>query len=134
MITDVMVSWLDYRIVSLGSRVMDYYTKISLYRETSVREYWIVDPMKQTIPVYEMDKDSTSTIHFFLIQLVTGESKVLKKTLLFLSYPDKFSVQFFLFHTTSGTLTFWSMQWLFFVVVSHFYNCFPHSFICGFKL
>ena len=31
---------------------MDYYTKLSLYREAGVREYWIVDPMKQTVLVY----------------------------------------------------------------------------------
>ena len=36
-------------IVSPGSRSMDYYTKLSLYRSAGVREYWIVDPMKQII-------------------------------------------------------------------------------------
>lgn len=36
-------------IVSPSSKVMDYYTKLSLYREAGVREYWIVDPLKQTI-------------------------------------------------------------------------------------
>ena len=35
-------------IVSPSSRPMDYYTKLSLYRSAGVREYWIVDPMKQT--------------------------------------------------------------------------------------
>ena len=35
-------------IVLPSSRAMDYYTKLSLYRSAGVREYWIVDPMKQT--------------------------------------------------------------------------------------
>ena len=42
-------------IVSPGSRSMDYYTKLSLYRCFGVREYWIVDPMKQTVLVYDME-------------------------------------------------------------------------------
>jgi len=56
-------------IVSPSSKVMDYYTKLSLYREAGVREYWIVDQMKQTILVYEMEKALAPTIYSFLIQL-----------------------------------------------------------------
>lgn len=52
-------------IVSLGSRPMDYYTKLSLYRSAGVREYWIVDPMKHTIPVYDMEHDSAPAIYSF---------------------------------------------------------------------
>ena len=39
-------------VVSPGSRVMDYYTKLSLYRESGVREYWIVSPEAQSVDVY----------------------------------------------------------------------------------
>lgn len=52
-------------IVSPGSRPMDYYIKLSLYRSAGVREYWIVDPMKQTILVYDMEHDSAPAIYSF---------------------------------------------------------------------
>lgn len=52
-------------IVSPGSRRMDYYTKLSLYRSAGVREYWIVDPIKQTILVYDMEHDSAPIICSF---------------------------------------------------------------------
>lgn len=52
-------------IVSPGSRRMDYYTKLSLYRSAGVREYWIVDHMKQTILVYDMEHDSAPVIYSF---------------------------------------------------------------------
>lgn len=52
-------------IVSPGSRVMDYYTKLSLYREAGVREYWIVDPEKQTILVYDLGRAAAPAIYSF---------------------------------------------------------------------
>ncbi len=52
-------------IVSPSSRPMDYYIKLSLYRSAGVREYWIVDPMKQTILVYDMEHDSAPSIYAF---------------------------------------------------------------------
>ncbi|NBH99810.1 Uma2 family endonuclease, partial [Lachnospiraceae bacterium] len=42
-------------IVSPSSRPMDYYTKLSLYRTAGVREYWIVDPEKNRILVYNFE-------------------------------------------------------------------------------
>ena len=52
-------------IVSPGSRAMDYYTKLSLYREAGVREYWIVDPVKQAIFVYDMEQAAAPVIYSF---------------------------------------------------------------------
>lgn len=52
-------------IVSPSSRVMDYYTKLSLYREAGVRVYWIVDPMERTILVYDMEQGAAPTIYSF---------------------------------------------------------------------
>nr|WP_304955486.1 Uma2 family endonuclease [uncultured Acetatifactor sp.] len=52
-------------IVSPGSRRLDYYTKLSLYRSANVREYWIVDSMKQTTLVYDMEHDSAPAIYSF---------------------------------------------------------------------
>lgn len=52
-------------IVSSSSRAMDYYTKLSLYREAGVHEYWIVDPIKQTILVYDMAQAAAPAIYSF---------------------------------------------------------------------
>jgi Uma2 family endonuclease len=42
-------------VVSPGSRRMDYAHKVSLYLESGVREYWIVDPDKKRITVYDLE-------------------------------------------------------------------------------
>ncbi len=44
-------------IVSPGSRVMDYFTKLFKYRTAGVREYWIVDPMKEQVMVYQFEME-----------------------------------------------------------------------------
>lgn len=45
-------------IVSFSSRPMDYNKKLFKYRTAGVREYWIVDPMKQQIMVYNFEYDT----------------------------------------------------------------------------
>ena len=42
-------------IVSPSSRRMDYGTKMALYSDAGVREYWIVDPEKKTVQVSVLD-------------------------------------------------------------------------------
>lgn len=44
-------------VVSPSSKKMDYYTKLFKYRNTGVREYWIVDPDKNKILVYNLEKE-----------------------------------------------------------------------------
>ena len=44
---------------------MDYITKNALYSDAGVREYWIVDSMKQTTLVYDMEHDSAPAIYSF---------------------------------------------------------------------
>lgn len=44
-------------IVSPSSKLMDYYTKLFKYRTVGVKEYWIVDSMKQRITVYNFEFD-----------------------------------------------------------------------------
>lgn len=56
-------------IVSPGSRRQDYYTKLSLYRSAGVREYWIVDPSKKAVIVYDMEHDEGPVIYTFNDQL-----------------------------------------------------------------
>ena len=51
-------------IVSPGSRRMDYFTKLFKYRTAGVREYWIVDPDKKRITVYDFEYEDTRDYTF----------------------------------------------------------------------
>ena len=51
-------------IVSPGSKQMDYFTKLFKYRTAEVREYWIVDPLKNTIRVYNFETNETEDYTF----------------------------------------------------------------------
>ena len=51
-------------IVSPGSRQMDYFTKLFKYRTAGVREYWIVDPEKNRIFVYDFESENTGDYTF----------------------------------------------------------------------
>lgn len=51
-------------IVSPASRRMDYFTKLFKYRTSGVREYWIVDPEKDRILVYNFDSEDTGDYTF----------------------------------------------------------------------
>lgn len=53
-------------IVSPTSKRMDYYTKLSIYRTAGVREYWIVDTMRESITVYDMEHDAAPIIYHFI--------------------------------------------------------------------
>ncbi len=44
-------------IVSPSSRRMDYFTKLFKYRTAGVREYWIVDPDKNRITIYDFESE-----------------------------------------------------------------------------
>ena len=51
-------------IVSPSSRPMDYNKKLLKYGTAGVREYWIVDPMKQLIMVYNFEHDTFEQYSF----------------------------------------------------------------------
>lgn len=51
-------------IVSPGSRRTDYFTKLFKYRTSGVREYWIVDPEKNRILVYNFETEDTGDYTF----------------------------------------------------------------------
>ena len=51
-------------IVSPGSRKMDYFTKLFKYRSAGVREYWIIDPDKNRITVWDFENDNTDDFTF----------------------------------------------------------------------
>lgn len=44
-------------IVSPSNAGHDYLTKLNLYKAAEVREYWIVNPSRQTILIYYFEKD-----------------------------------------------------------------------------
>lgn len=43
-------------IVSPGNPGNDYVRKLNLYLDAGVREYWIVDPLGETVSVYRLEK------------------------------------------------------------------------------
>lgn len=51
-------------IVSPSSKRMDYFIKLFKYRTAGVREYWIVDPDKQQIMVYQFEKETMEQFSF----------------------------------------------------------------------
>lgn len=51
-------------IVSPSSRPMDYNKKLFKYRTAGVREYWIVDPEKNRIMVYNFEHDMVDEYTF----------------------------------------------------------------------
>ena len=59
-------------IVSPSSRRMDYYKKCTLYEESGVREYWIVDPEKQRTMIYHYEDDAAPMIVPFEQDLAVG--------------------------------------------------------------
>ena len=59
-------------IVSPSSRKMDYITKNTLYSETGVREYWIVDPAKERTTVYHYEDDAAPAIYPFSQEIPVG--------------------------------------------------------------
>ena len=52
-------------IVSPSSQRMDYLTKLLKYRTAGVREYWIVNPVSQTVQVYSFEGDENSAQYSF---------------------------------------------------------------------
>ncbi len=56
-------------IVSPSSRKMDYVWKAGLYMDAGVREYWIVDPVKECTTKYHFEEDSAPVIVPFLAEL-----------------------------------------------------------------
>lgn len=51
-------------IVSPSSIRMDYYIKLFKYRTAGVKEYWIVDPAKNRIMVYNFEHDTVEEYTF----------------------------------------------------------------------
>lgn len=52
-------------VVSPSSQRMDYMTKLFKYRTAGVREYWIVNPMTETVQTYFFDAEEDSCQYSF---------------------------------------------------------------------
>lgn len=52
-------------VVSPTSRKTDYYTKLTKYQETGVKEYWVVDPIKKVIIVHYLAEMEAPNIYHF---------------------------------------------------------------------
>lgn len=59
-------------VVSPSSRKLDYERKLAVYIETGVREYWIVDPIKQVITVYHLEVSKTPVVYQFGTVITVG--------------------------------------------------------------
>ena len=52
-------------IVSQSTQRIDYGVKLFKYRSSGVREYWIVNPMKQTVQTYSFEGEEDSAQYSF---------------------------------------------------------------------
>ena len=68
-------------VVSPSSRKMDYSTKMTLYSNSGVREYWIVDPVKERTTIYRYEEDAAPIIVPFNQSIEVGIYKDLSITI-----------------------------------------------------
>ena len=59
-------------VVSPSSSRMDYIIKLNLYMAAGVREYWIVDPLRQRTIVYHLESGDAPTIFAFSQPISVG--------------------------------------------------------------
>lgn len=52
-------------IVSQSTQQMDYGIKLFKYRTAGVREYWIVNPLKKTVTVYDFEQEERTRQYSF---------------------------------------------------------------------
>lgn len=60
-------------VLSKSTRKKDMTLKLGKYAEAGVREYWIIDPQKETVIVYKFSREDESDLQ---IQLYTFENQV----------------------------------------------------------
>ena len=51
-------------IVSPSSKQMDYFKKLFKYGTAGVREYWVVDPERELVTIYNFERDSMEEFSF----------------------------------------------------------------------
>ena len=65
-------------IVSEGNSMHDYVTKMMQYQKAGVREYWIVDPTKDKVYVYNFENPSKTEMYSFEEEVPSGVMEELK--------------------------------------------------------
>ena len=53
-----------YYIAPPSSKQMDFYKKLFKYRTARVKEYWVVDPERELVTIYNFEKDSMEVYSF----------------------------------------------------------------------
>lgn len=59
-------------IASPGNKYMDYGRKLMLYQSADVREYWIVDPVKKIVTIFDFIHEDGPNIHSFTESVKSG--------------------------------------------------------------
>lgn len=59
-------------VVSPSSKTMDYHRKLEAYRTAGVREYWIIDPEKESVIVYDLEHEESPAMYRFTDKVKTG--------------------------------------------------------------
>ena len=70
-------------IVSPSSKRMDYFIKLSKYQNAGVREYWIIDPDKNNVFVYDFENEDLNAYGFeeeIPVNIYDGDLKITMKT------------------------------------------------------
>lgn len=65
-------------IVSLSSKRMDYGVKLFKYYDSGVKEYWIIDPLKNKITVYNFENETNMEEYTFADKIKVGIYKDLE--------------------------------------------------------
>ena len=63
---------LIFEVVSPSSRKLDYGIKNVIYFQAGVREYWVVDPVKERVTVYHYENDVAPMIYSFSQDIPVG--------------------------------------------------------------
>jgi len=59
-------------IVSQSTKNKDYGIKLFKYCDAGVREYWIIDPIKNIIIVYNFERETTTDVYSFTDKIKAG--------------------------------------------------------------
>lgn len=59
-------------IASPSNKYMDYGRKLMLYQSAGVREYWIVDPAKKIVTIYDFEHEDGPAVHAFTEPVKVG--------------------------------------------------------------
>jgi len=59
-------------VISPSNKKMDYYLKLNAYQDAGVREYWVIDPEKKAVVVYDLEKSKPPVVYHFEDKVPVG--------------------------------------------------------------